>query len=235
MDNHMQTLSERQKLILKTVIKAYFKTAQPVSSGILVEKYKLDLSPATVRNEMMDLEESGYIFQPHTSAGRVPTAAAYQLYIDELPGKRLSASDASDIDDIFSLEEIALKKTARKISDLSEAAVFWAFHKNDLYYTGLSNLFAQPEFKQTGLAYDFSKVIDRLEEIIDDNFNNWPLGRQVLLGANNPFGDFLGAVLIKYRHGSQSGVLGVLGPLRLDYERVIALADHIAGKFNPLV
>lgn len=225
-------LTERQQAILRAVIKAYLKTAQPVSSGILVEKYGLDLSPATIRNEMMDLEEAGYILQPHTSAGRVPTVAAYKWHVNALSVKKLPASCCQELDSVFAFDEASLKKTARKIAELADAAVFWAFHKNDLYHTGLSNLFAQPEFKQSNLAYDFSKVIDRLEEIIDDNFNAWPSGRQVLLGPDNPFGEFLGTVLIKYRQSGQSGLLGIVGPLRLDYDRAIGLADYVAGKFS---
>jgi len=59
-------ISDRKKFLLETIISEYIKTVQPVSSGNLVDKYKLDISPATVRNEMMELEEEGYIYQPHT-------------------------------------------------------------------------------------------------------------------------------------------------------------------------
>lgn len=77
-------LSERQKLILGLVVQEYVDTAQPVSSSRLVEKFNLDLSSATVRNELVVLSESGYLRQPHTSAGRVPTEDGYRFFVGQL-------------------------------------------------------------------------------------------------------------------------------------------------------
>lgn len=77
----METLSERQRLILTLVVREYIDTAQPVGSKNLVARFKLDLSPATVRNEMVALTESGYLRQPHTSAGRVPTEDGYRYFV----------------------------------------------------------------------------------------------------------------------------------------------------------
>ncbi len=228
-------ISDRKKFILDTIIQEYVKTATPVSSGALVEKYNLDISPATVRNEMMELEDEGYIYQPHTSSGRIPTEAAYELFIaglrDAKKKKGLRDSEDKLLEKIFGDDEVARKLTAKTIAELSSAAVFWAFHKNDLYYTGLSNLFSQPEFRQVNAVCDVSGIIDRLEEIIDEIFENLEDGEQVLIGSKNPFGNFLSAVVVKYKHNNQSGVLGILGPMRMDYEKNLALAEFIKKKF----
>jgi heat-inducible transcriptional repressor len=77
----MKDLTERQRLILALVVRDYTETAQPVSSKRLVEHYRLDLSPATIRNEMVELTEIGYLRQPHTSAGRVPTGEGYRYFV----------------------------------------------------------------------------------------------------------------------------------------------------------
>jgi heat-inducible transcriptional repressor len=229
-------ISERKKFLLETIIKEYVKTAQPVSSGVLVDKYKLDISPATVRNEMMELEEDGYIRQPHTSAGRVPTETAYELFLDELKAgkkrKSLKEPEIKLLEQLFAREETAYKQTAKAIAELSDGAVFWAFHKNDLYYTGLANLFAQPEFRQVDVVCDVSGVIDRLEEIIDGVFEELAEGEQTLIGSKNPFGNFLSAVLVKYKNNNQSGVFGILGPLRMDYGHNLALVEFIKKKFE---
>jgi heat-inducible transcriptional repressor len=227
-------LSDRQKLILHTLIKEYIKSAQPVASGILVEKYRLDISPATVRNELMFLEESGYIYQPHTSAGRVPTESAYILEIEALSGKKkeLKGSDKEVIDRALDKSAESLKPVARALAELSGNAVFWAFHKNDLYHTGLSNLFAQPEFRQAETVCDVSLVIDRMEEIIDDLFNDLPEGSRIFLGGANPFGAFLGTSLLKYRYQGVSGLCGILGPLRMDYSRNLALLHYLQAHFK---
>jgi heat-inducible transcriptional repressor len=76
----MPDLTERQKSILMLVIRDYIETAQPVGSNALVKRYHLDLSSATVRNELAALDEVGYLRQPHTSAGRVPTEEGYRFF-----------------------------------------------------------------------------------------------------------------------------------------------------------
>ena len=229
-------MTERKQFLLETIIKEHIKTAQPVSSGILVAKYKLDISPATVRNEMMELENDGLIYQPHTSAGRLPTTAAYKLFSQEVLKnkkiKNLKESEESLLNQLFSKDEVNLRKTARAISELAGASVFWAFHKNDVYYTGLSQLFSQPEFKQTSAICDVSNIIDRMEEIIDDIFEEINLGEQILVGEDNPFGNFLSAILVKYKNQNAHGLFGILGPMRMDYSRNLTLTRFIKEKFE---
>ncbi len=229
-------ISERRKIILETIIKEYLKTATPVSSGVLVEKYKLDLSPATVRNEMMELEDEGYIYQPHTSAGRVPTELAYELFLVELKSgknkKDLKEMERELLEKLFQHEEMAYRQAAKAIAEMSGGAVFWAFHKNDLYYTGLSNLFTQPEFSRVDMICDVSGIIDRLEEIIDNIFEEIETGEQILVGAKNPFGNFLSTVLVKYKNKNATGIFGILGPMRMDYARNLALVEFIKKKFD---
>jgi heat-inducible transcriptional repressor len=229
-------ISERKKFLLLTIVKEYIKTAQPVSSGGLVNKYKLDISAATVRNEMVELENEAYIYQPHTSSGRVPTEIAYELFVNSLKtGQKsgdLKEEELKILEKIFKREEVACKQTAKMISELSNSAVFWAFHKNDLYYTGLANLFSQPEFKQIDIICDVSTVIDRLEEIIDESFERLNEGEQILIGSKNPFGNFLSTVLVKYKNNNQTAIFGILGPTRMDYYHNLALVKFIKNKFK---
>ncbi len=83
----MSVLSERQKLVLALLVRDYVETAEPISSGRLVKNYQLDFSSATIRNEMAVLEEKGFLSQPYTSAGRVPTKAGYRYYVQRLMGE----------------------------------------------------------------------------------------------------------------------------------------------------
>lgn len=80
-------MTERQEKIIETIIKEHVRTSKPVSSKILVQKYKLGLSSATLRNEMKELEKVGYLSKPHTSAGRIPTEKGYRFFIKSLGGK----------------------------------------------------------------------------------------------------------------------------------------------------
>jgi len=235
-NEHNLMISDRKKIILDTIIKEYLKTAAPVSSGVLVEKYKLDISTATVRNEMMELEDEGYIYQPHTSAGRIPTEQAYNLFLENLKNDQkniqLKDNEQELLDGLFQDNELAYRQTAKAIAEISGGAVFWAFHKNDLYYTGLSNLFSQAEFSKVDMICDVSAVIDRLEEIIDEVFEDIEVGAQVLIGSKNPFGNFLSTVLVKYKKDKANGIFGILGPIRMDYARNLALVEFIKNKFK---
>jgi heat-inducible transcriptional repressor len=125
-------LTDRRALILRAIVSHYVGTGEPVGSKVLVERYRLGVSPATVRNEMAALEDAGYIYQPHTSAGRIPTDAGYRYFVDEMPeGARLPAAEAHRIRQFFveprwELEE-ALRQTAALLSSLTNhAAVVFA-------------------------------------------------------------------------------------------------------------
>ena len=223
----------RQQELLKIIIKEYIKTAEPISSGFLVEKFRLPYSPATVRNELVKLEEEGYIHQPHTSAGRIPTIKAYQFYIRNfLSPKQPAAKDTKNFSDFRGGEEISLKQAAKDLADLAGLAVFWAFSRNDLYYTGISNLLSQPEFAPASKVIDVSHVIDQMEENINELYPQTTVEPQILIGDDNPFGAFCGAVITKYRTNSEYGMFGIIGPVRMDYDRCLGLVEYIKNNLK---
>ena len=104
-------LNPRKRKILQAIVDEYINTAEPVSSGSIVQKYGLDFSSATIRNEMADLEKSGYIEKTHTSSGRIPSALGYRLYVNELIK-----------DDNISLEEIKYiqSKLSTKVNEIED-------------------------------------------------------------------------------------------------------------------
>ena len=118
----MRDIKKRQRDILEIIIKHYIETAEPVGSRFVARR--LGLSSATIRNVMTDLEESGFIIQPHTSAGRIPTDKGYRFYIDSLMKLRKVSEDIVKIADeqyhhaVLSLEDV-LEKTSHLISDLT--------------------------------------------------------------------------------------------------------------------
>ena len=225
-------MNGRKLIILNTIIKEHIKTGAPVGSGVLVDKYRLDISPATVRNEMAELEEEDFIIQPHTSAGRVPTEKAYNLYLSSLKEKQLAEKEAEVLKRALrGNDEASFKQTAKEMAKISGQAIFWAFHKNNLYYTGISNLFSQPEFSEPNLIYDISRIIDRMDEIIDDIFNEVK-ETEVLLGSANPFGDSCSTIFSKYRRSGKTGLFGILGPMRMDYEKNLALVKYVAQRIT---
>ena len=225
-------MNGRKLIILNTIIKEHIKTGAPVGSGVLVDKYRLDISPATVRNEMAELEEEDFIIQPHTSAGRVPTEKAYNLYLTSLKEKQLAEKEAEVLKRALrGNDEASFKQTAKEMAKISGQAIFWAFHKNNLYYTGISNLFSQPEFSEPNLIYNISAIIDRMDEIIDDIFSEVK-ETEVLLGSANPFGDSCSTIFSKYRRSGKTGLFGILGPMRMDYEKNLALVKYVAQRIT---
>lgn len=223
-----KSMDSRQELILNTIISEHIETGLPVASAALVRKYNLDISAATVRNEMAALEMGGYIAQPHTSAGRVPTELAYNLYLKKLKIKKLAKTCSDNIDTLLETKnEISFKEIAKLISQVSGNAVFWAFHKHNLYYTGISNLFQQPEFARINVIHDISGVIDRLDEIIGNLIEETEMGTHTTIGSSNPFGNIFGTTLAKYRLNGNTGMFGVIGPVRMDYEKTISLIEYV--------
>lgn len=132
MSSHEGALAERRASILRAIVTHYVTSGEPVGSKTLVERYRLGVSPATVRNEMGALEEAGYIFQPHTSAGRIPTDAGYRYFVDTgIPAMKLPPNEARMIQRFFGepryeLED-ALRQTAALLSGITDhAAVVFA-------------------------------------------------------------------------------------------------------------
>jgi len=226
-------MDERKELILNTIIREHIKTGVPVSSGVLVEKYKLNISPATARNEMAALEDEEYIIQPHTSAGRIPSEKAYKLFIKNIQPKKINKSDQICLEELLAqTNEKDLKNTAKKLSNLTNATVFWAFHRHNLYYTGISNLLQQPEFSELDIIYDISAIIDRIDDIINDVFDEIEDGINIRIGSDSPFGDFSGTIIAKYKIGEHKGLFGILSPVRMDYEKNLALINFIYNKLK---
>jgi heat-inducible transcriptional repressor len=226
-------MEPRKREILNIIIKEYIKTAEPVGSGTLKNKYKLNISSATVRNEMAELEAEGYIIQPHISAGRVPTEKAYRVYLENLKEKKLDKESLKTINWALSgKDEAGFKKTAKIISELSGGAIFWAFYKNNSYCTGVSKLLSQPEFFSADLILDISLIIDQLDEIISDNFDGFDYGEKIFLGSDNPFSEHCGTVMIKYKLKERTGLFGILGPVRMDYEKNLGLIRAVEAMVN---
>jgi len=220
-------MNDRKQKLLKHIIEAHIRTAEPVGSGLISAKYMKGVSSPTVRNEMQELEREGLITHPHTSAGRTPTEAGYRNYIKNLEPKDISEKHRQEIDGIYNFSKSfpeKIKNIAKKTAELSQNATVVAFSKNDVYYTGLSNLFAKPEFREQNLVVNMSQVIDRLDEAMSEIHNRLDDNVSVFLGSDNPFSRDCGSVLVLGKGGM---VFGILGPMRMDYERGIALVRYI--------
>lgn len=232
MRNMLKQLAERQSSILESIIREYIRTAEPVGSMVVAERYKVAASPATIRNDMADLENAGFIRQPHTSAGRVPTEAAYQYYVENfMRDVDVPQQEEIALRQIWRLNETmreVLKMTAKMVASFSEESVFLAFGKHDVYYTGLANLFSQPEFSDHELVHNVGFIIDNLDSAVADIYEKVSDDVRVFIGESNSFGRQCSVITTRYKiSGSSVGIFGLLGQTRMDYDLNVARVKYV--------
>lgn len=236
----MLMVTERQKTILGALVQEYVKTAEPVSSGVLVKKYKLTYSPATVRNELFALDRDGFIYQPHTSAGRVPTDSGYRFFIENSSSGRKQNEKIkkefrplSHIKDEFDF----LRQSSRLLAKFSrEFSMAGFFGRDILYKSGISEVLDRPEFSDEDTAREFGELIDFLDEAIEEHFRPEEiLEPKVFIGEENPIREARGYTLMISSAGTPFGAEGmfaILGPRRMDYHKNIGLLRAFNDMFQ---
>lgn len=223
-------MNERQACILFAVIDEYVKTALPVSSKTIVSGYDLGVSPATVRHDMVSLEEDGLLRQPHTSAGRVPTEAGYRLYLAQISrpaGKKVCVQLREAAKNANGQREL-LREMAKTLVQLSGETALMSLDSEWNKVTGLSNLFDKPDFDDVDTLRSLSKVVDKFEEVMKGVFDQVDQDVNVYIGKENPFGQQMATILVKYKlPNGITGVFGLTGPLRMNYKRNIQLLKEV--------
>lgn len=217
-------MKDRQKSLLKKIIETFIKDAKPLASGLLVGKIEEKVSSATIRNELVNLEKEGYIFQPHTSAGRIPTQKAYEHFVESYldKNKKLNSKEKEILEELKKErveDRQKIKNFAKSIADLTKQGVMVAFSECDNYYTGLSNIFSQPEFQNTNTVINLSSVIDHLDGRIVQLLKKNRKEAEVLIGENNPVSCDCSLIVSNYEIGKYKGIIALIGPIRMDYQR----------------
>lgn len=229
------TLSDRQKILLKAVIEEYIELAEPVGSETIDKKYNLGVSPATIRNEMVRLTDLGYLRQPHTSAGRTPTSQGFRLYIQELmKEKQLPvAAEVSIKESMWQqrheqerLINNAVKALASRCSMLGLAVD----DGGEVYYAGAANILDWPEFYDIDVTRFVLGLFDEfpmLQQIIGRAQGTDPI--HILFGEEMEFENLrpTSFVFTRFEMGQRGGVIGVIGPARMNFPLVIPYVKYI--------
>jgi heat-inducible transcriptional repressor len=226
-------MTDRQKQILDAIVEQYAEVASPVGSQLLAKVF--GVSSATIRAEMADLERLGFIMQPHTSAGRVPTDKGYRFYVNNLtegkaslPERHAERALAARVHDA-GMPERTIRNAVDTLVELTHN-LGMATIGDQLYMSGLSNLFGQPEFIHPTQVRQVAELLDNLEPWLREAAPNQPLS--VYIGRENPIGGSAGCSLIISRFNSPYSArsyIGVLGPTRQNYRDVMSLVGR-AGK-----
>lgn len=232
-------ISERQRRILCEIIEEYAETAAPVGSVTMSKLFHV--SPATVRAEMSRLEAMGLIAQPHTSAGRVPTDAGYRYYVNNLENKPEMIDADRGVHALVrqvssqSQADAAIRRAVDILVELT-GNLGLATIGEQLYLSGISRLFTQPEFVDTRRVQAVAKLLDNLEPWLREAAPGEALN--IFIGQENPIGKNSEVSLIISRFKSpfsDRSYIGVLGPTRQNYSRVMALVKYAGNMLEEVL
>ncbi len=234
----VDTLTARQTQILKVLIDEYIETANPVGSEALEKKYDLGVSPATIRNEMLLLTKMGYLRQPHTSAGRVPSPKAVKFYIDQL----MEEKQMSITDEVKAKEEVwdargdinsLLKEAAQVLSQQTGNLSVAVMDDGSVWHSGYSRVFAYPEFADVEVCMNLFGMIEEAQRMGELFFNRMSGESSVEV----IFGEELGwkglspvsIVGTTFSVDGHNAGLGVIGPTRTRYPIVIPVLRYLGS------
>lgn len=245
-------ITKRQQEILFAIIEEYAEIAAPVGSVTLAKLF--DVSSATIRAEMAKLEEAGLIAQPHTSAGRIPTDAGYRFYVNSLTENPNGLNGGLDPTHLLEDKTLDRNTHALEIRVSSQSRADHAIRSavdslvdltgnlglatigDQLYLSGMSRLFTQPEFNDTARVQSVANLLDNLEPWLKEAAPGEPLN--IFIGQENPIGKSSGVSLIisKFRSPySDKSYIGVLGPTRQNYVRVMSLVRRAGNMLEEVL
>ncbi len=229
-------ISKRQNKILKAIIREYIATAKAVSSERLVKKYSFKISSATMRNEMVVLEEAGFIEHLHTSAGRIPTDKGYRYFVDNLMRERsLSKAEQKKLTLELLKTKAAhnklLRRTTQLLSELTGGVALASILDEGIFFdSGLRKLLEEPEFAEKEPVYEMAQIMDSIDEHIQDLAeHNRDL--EVYIGEENPLCDVqeCATIVSRFRLPSgEKGIIALIGPKRMRYARNMSVLDYLS-------
>lgn len=225
-------MDTRREAILEAIVGEYINTGFPVGSFMLAEKYQFPLSTATIRAEMAELEQEGYLSHPHTSAGRVPTEKGYRYYVtlmksEEALLEREGLAARKRIESMHGTYGRQLETASEILSDLTRNMGF-AGLSGEFFTHGLSHLFSHQEFLDPNRILKTADLIDNLSGLVaelPEEFDS-----KVLIGSETPIGKSAGCSIVLAKFNAPFGVrgfLGVLGPMRMSYARNLSAVNEV--------
>lgn len=234
----MSDLTDRQKDLLKAIVEQYVKTGEAVGSETIEKSHNLGISPATIRNEMVRLTEGGFLKQPHTSAGRIPTSMGFRLYISELMKEKdlPVAAEVAIKENLWQqryqqarLLREAVKALAARLQILSLAVD----EDGQLYTAGAANILDFPEFEDIDVTRFVLSLFDEypmLQQIIGQAVGADPL--HILFGEELGYEHLqpTGFVFCKFMgKGDREGIVGVIGPARMNFPVVLPYVRYTSN------
>ena len=241
-------LSERKKLILNSIVNEYVETAEPVGSAVLAKKYDVGCSSATIRNEMAELEELGFLDKPHTSAGRIPSGRGYRFYVNSMAPYVMDKKEKMALKRAFSERMREMNNLVAVAADFIARMTNYTviasdcFEENPLkcvYTDGVGNIFNHPEYYNLEKARRFINFMDKRDSIykVISDFEGENLMR-ITIGEENNCEDLKDCSVIVshyYDRDGRCGGIGIIGPTRMYYPKVVASLGTISEMLHILI
>jgi heat-inducible transcriptional repressor len=180
---------------------------------------------------MRALEEEGFLTHPHTSAGRIPTEVGYRHYVENIMNKSdVEVKIKNKIKDLIEIGkgDRVIKDIAKYLAELTNNAVIVSFGSGSIFYTGVSNLFSQPEFRDYAQVATFSTMFDQVDDRLEDIYDLVDSEVKILIGRGNPLGSACSMVATKF---GEDNLIALLGPMRMDYNKNFALINYLQKLF----
>ncbi len=231
-------ITARQTQILKSLIDEYIETAEPVGSEALDKKYNLGVSPATIRNEMVSLTKTGFLRQPHTSAGRIPSPKAMKFYVEQL----MEEKQMSLTEEVKAKEEVwdsrndlplLLEEVVHALAERTNSLAIATIDEGKSWHSGYSNVFLNPEFADLEICssiFTFLEETKRLQELFFEKvLGESPV--EVVFGEELGWAGMspIGIVATRFNVGKKRGALGIIGPVRLSYPTIIPILRYFGN------
>lgn len=234
-------METRHKKILSAIIEEYTNSAVPVGSQVIFKKYDLGVSAATIRNDMAELEKNGYLYQTHTSSGRIPTDKGYRFFVEEIMSEqKLSLAEQKKMQaEILKLKaqnQRISRTTAKLLSSLSGSLAISGL-KKDLYDFGISELLDNPEFQKIDEFCRIAEALDYIDENIDNILSQVKDGEtKIFIGKENPIKEISNCSMVVSPYKTKTGergVLAIVGPKRMKYAKNKSLLDYVRKLISP--
>jgi len=228
MGDMVKTLTERQSKILNCIVGEYIGSKSPVGSKILAKKYKFGIKPPTMRIEFQKLTDMGYLAQPHTSAGRIPTDKGYRFYVDNLHSGIFSRgfdSIEKEVEDSLGF----FQAMTRRIAELTSNLAITYFPEQDVVFKeGWDEVFKEPEFEDSTFIAKFMEAVQSFEKHIDEMEDSDD--PQVFIGKENKMvtaSEFSTIVSRIHLPKKKEGVVIILGPKRMAYDKNVGIMNSL--------
>jgi len=228
-------MNKRQEKILASIIEEYTKTALPIGSKLLSEKYGISVSPATIRNDMVELEEAGYLYQPHTSAGRIPTDKGYRFFVESVMSEQsLTIKEQQKLQaEILKLraQNQRMSRTTAKLLSAFSGSLAVIGDKKEMHDFGISELLENPEFQNLDEFTRVAEALDYLDENVDAILSKIKDNEvKIFIGHENPIKQISNCsmVVAPYKdEEGERGLLAIIGPKRMKYAKNKSLLDYV--------